>query len=167
MIFAIDPGNVYSGWCVLDIAAYKPVAFGKDENAAVLHALQAWAEETDIVVIERLQNFGMSVGRTVLETCEWVGRFTQAAETAGLPVDYVYRTEEKVNICHSSRANDTTIRQALADRFAYGTPNNGKGTKSAPGWFYGFRADIWQAYAVGVTFLDRYKREEDTEQWTE
>lgn len=160
MIFAIDPGNVYSGWCVLNIATYEPLAFGKDDNAAVLRAMDAWSEQTDIVVIERLQNFGMSVGRTVLETCEWVGRFTQAAETAGLPVDYVYRTEEKVNICHSSRANDTTIRQALADRFAYGTPNNGKGTKNAPGWFYGFRADIWQAYAVGVTFLDRYKREE-------
>ena len=167
MVFAIDPGNVYSGWCVLNLATYEPLAFGKDENGDVLRALQAWADETDAVAIERLQNFGMPVGRTVLETCEWVGRFTQAAEAAGLPVDYVYRTEEKINLCHSSKANDATIRQALADRFAYGTPNGGKGTKKEPGWFYGFRADIWQAYAVGVTWLDRYRQEEDTAQWTE
>ena len=62
--------------------------------------------------------------------------------------------QEKLAICHSPRANDATIRQALIDRFAPGTPNKGKGTKKEPGWFYGFRADIWQAYAVGVTWAD-------------
>lgn len=166
MIFAIDPGNVYSGWCVINLATYEPLTFGKDDNGTVLQTMAAWADETDFVVIERLQSFGMAVGRTVLETCEWVGRFTQAAASAGIPVEYIYRNEEKISICHSSRANDATIRQALVDRFAYNTPNHGKGTKKEPGWFYGFRADIWQAYAVGVTWLDRY-REEDTSTWTE
>lgn len=156
MIFAIDPGNVYSGWCLLNMATYEPLTFGKDENAAVLRAMASWAEQIDAVVIERLQNYGMPVGRSVLETCEWVGRFAQFADgLGGLPVEYVYRQEEKLAICHSPRANDATIRQALVDRFAGGASNHGKGTKEEPGWFYGFRADVWQAYAVGVTWLDR------------
>ena len=39
-------------------------------------------------------------------------------------------------------------------RFAHGQPNHGKGTKAQPGWFYGFHADIWQAYALAVYAAD-------------
>ena len=59
--------------------------------------------------------------------------------------------------CHGSRAKDTNIRQALVDRFAPGQPNHGKGTKAEPGWFYGFRADVWQAYALAVYVADTSK----------
>ena len=52
------------------------------------------------------------------------------------------------------------MKQALIDRFAPGVPNGGKGIVNKkvkqPGWFYGFKGDIWQAYAVGVTYYDMY-----------
>jgi hypothetical protein len=57
--------------------------------------------------------------------------------------------------CHVSSAKDSNITQALIDRFAMGRPNRGKGTKAEPGWFYGFRKDIWQAYALGVLEADK------------
>ena len=148
-VLAIDPGNRQSAWCMIDEETLKPLSFGKEENQVVLTAVQHLSY--DSIVIERVASYGMAVGRDVFETCEWVGRFTQAAS---VPPDYVYRQEEKLHICGDSRAKDTNIRRALIDRFAQHDLKNGKGTKKNPDWFYGFSADVWQAYAVAVTYVE-------------
>ena len=148
-VLAIDPGNRQSAWCMIDGETLKPLSFGKEENRVVLAAVQHLSY--DSIVIERVASYGMAVGRDVFETCEWVGRFTQAAR---VPPDYVYRQEEKLHICGDSRAKDTNIRRALIDRFAQHDLKNGKGTKKNPDWFYGFSADVWQAYAVAVTYVE-------------
>lgn len=148
-VLAIDPGNRQSAWCMIDGETLKPLSFGKEENQVVLTAVQHLSY--DSIVIERVASYGMAVGRDVFETCEWVGRFTQAAS---VPPDYVYRQEEKLHICGDSRAKDTNIRRALIDRFAQHDLKNGKGTKKNPDWFYGFSADVWQAYAVAVTYVE-------------
>ena len=148
-VLAIDPGNRQSAWCMIDGETLKPLSFGKEENQVVLDAVQQHSYNS--IVIERVASYGMAVGRDVFETCEWVGRFTQAAR---VPPDYVYRQEEKLHICGDSRAKDTNIRRALIDRFAQHDIKNGKGTKKNPDWFYGFSADVWQAYAVAVTYVE-------------
>ena len=68
--------------------------------------------------------------------------------------ELIYRMDEKINLCHDSRAKDSNIRQALIDRFAPNAANGGKGTKLNPSIFYGFSADQWAAMAVGVTYAD-------------
>lgn len=103
-----------------------------------------------------IASYGMSVGQSVFETCIWIGRFKEMAEQYNMNVTYIYRKDEKMNLCHSMKAKDSNIVQALIDRFAPNTPNKGKGSKKEPGWFYGFKKDIWQAYAVGVTYYDMY-----------
>lgn len=157
ILLAIDPGDKESGYVFMESETYKPIRFGKEENSSVLLMLQLSAY--DELVIERIASYGMAVGRNVFETCEWIGRFTQAATV--FP-EYVYRREEKINICGNPAANDANIRMALIDRFAEHDFKRGKGTKKNPDFFYGFKADVWQAFAVGVTYLDKKEQEKRT-----
>lgn len=150
LVLGIDPGNVVSAWCIVDADTLRPVRFAKEENEFTLTVVMG--TEYDEIAIERVQSYGMAVGREVFETCEWIGRFTQAAKKE---VSYVYRQDEKLHICHDSRAKDANIRRALIDRFARHDLKNGKGTKKNPDWFYGFSADCWSAYAVALTHIER------------
>lgn len=153
-ILAIDPGPFESGWCVIDSVDCKPLGFGKTPNLELLRRTN-WGH-ADVVAIEMVASYGMAVGAEVFETCVWIGRFWQAASDAYTypPVNRVKRREIKLHHCGSAAAKDSNVRQALVDRFASGQPNHGKGTKSEPGWFYGVRADIWQAYALAVYIAD-------------
>lgn len=156
-MFAIDPGNIESAYCVVDADTLRPLEFGKvgnDELLGMVRNFELPGETPEIVVIERVASYGMIVGRDVFETCEWLGRFTEAALVREVPVAYVYRRDEKLHICGDSRAKDANIQRALIDRFAQHDLKRGKGTKKNPDWFYGFAADVWAAYAVAVTYIE-------------
>ena len=152
LLLSIDPGNIESGY-VLICDGYKPVMHGKVPNEELLALSRRW--EYDTLVIEMVAHYGkgMPAGKTVFDTCVWIGRFMQEAAQRRVPAHTILRGEEKINLCGSAKAKDANIRQALIDRFAR-TPN-GKGTKKEPDFFYGFAADAWQAYAVGITWLDK------------
>ena len=160
-ILAIDPGNKESGFCLIDGEDYVPINFGKWENEKLRTQIAArWKNQVDKVVIEMVASYGMAVGETVFETVFWIGRFFEAVGSGGATRDRLKRIEVKKNLCHNAAAKDANITQALIDRFAPDTRNHGKGTKADPGWFYGFKADIWQAYALGVTYIDKLREEE-------
>ena len=146
-LLAIDPGNVESAWALIDADTCWPAYVGKAPNVRVRDLL---AGSATIVAIEMIASYGMPVGAEVFETVLEIGRFVEIAPWARL----VYRRDIKLHHCGSMRANDANVAQALVDRFAPGAPNRGKGTKAAPGWFYGFSADIWQAYALAVFAAD-------------
>lgn len=154
MLIAIDPGNVESAFVRID-DQYKLYEHEKVRNEDLLNRIYGYSRICDRVVIERIASYGMAVGRSVFETCEWIGRFTQLAVEYMLPVDYVFRMDEKMALCRDARAGDANIRRALIDRFARHDLRTGKGTKKNPDYFYGFAKDEWAAMAVAVTFLDR------------
>ena len=172
-VLAIDPGNTKSAYVLMD--GYKPTQFGILENEVlrqrmsimfVNESLMKYGVQETVIdelhvhtAIEMVASYGMPVGREVFDTCVWIGRFWESAP--GHDVTLIYRMEEKMTLCHDSKAKDSNIRQALIDRFAEFDKKNGKGTKDHPDWFYGFSKDVWSAYAVGVTFLDK-KQEEIT-----
>jgi hypothetical protein len=160
-ILAIDPGDVESAFVILD-ENLIPVEFGKIPNIELLASIKKLYRKYlfEHVAIEMIASYGMAVGKTVFETCVWIGRFVQMiifeAETKP---EYVYRKDEKINLCGSMKAKDSNIRQALIDRFAKHDFKNGKGNKKNPDVFYGFKADIWAAMAVGVTYYDMHLKE--------
>lgn len=151
-VFAIDPGNINSAYCIIDVDSRQPIEFSKIENRELAERLAKFGGYD--CVIERIASYGMAVGRDVFETCEWVGRYSQMAEDSEKRVSYIYRKEEKQHICGDPRAKDANIRRALIDRFAKHDLKNGRGTKDNPDWFYGFKADCWAAYAVGLTWIE-------------
>lgn len=155
-ILGIDPGNEESGY-VYTNENLKPIRFGKVSNELLLSAIYDHQLDTEHIAIEMVASYGMAVGASVFDTCVWIGKFCEALENInGVKPQFIYRKDEKMNMCHSMKANDSTITQALVDRFAYGIGNHGKGTKKEPGWFYGFKKDVWQSYAVLVTYNDMY-----------
>lgn len=150
-LFAIDPGNIESAWVRIDIDTYKPLEFAKEPNNIVLERVRdVW---TGPIYIEMIASYGMAVGKEVFDTCVWVGRFQEAAYGNTLP-ELVYRKDVKMHHCGQTKATDANIIQALIDRFAPNTGNRGKGYKSDPGFFYGFKKDVWQAYALAVHKAD-------------
>lgn len=161
-LLAIDPGNIESGYAIL-ADDYTPIMFGKVANEDFVKQIISECTNRNIgirkVVIERIKSYGMAVGQSVFDTCVVVGRFSAIFEIMleGKPTEYVGRKEYIVDLIGTPKAKDANVIQYLIDRFAPNTPNRGKGTKKDPGFFYGFRADVWQAYAIGVWALDKEK----------
>lgn len=154
-VIAIDPGTTQSAYVVFDAGTAKIMEYGKVDNGRMLNVIYHSCVKK--AVIEMVASYGMPVGREVFETCVWIGRFTEAANWAKADVSYIYRQEEKMALCRDSKAKDANIRRALIDRFAKHDLKRGTGTKKNPDWFYGFHDDIWAAYAVGVTWMDKQK----------
>ena len=156
MIFAIDPGNIESAFVIVTDDLSKVINKGKVYNEDLLDII--WqVDKVSHVAIEGIKSYGMQVGKEVFETCYFIGRLQETflREHGKFPL-MIYRKEEKICLCHSLKANDTNIRRALIDIYAPYTPNKGKGTKKSPGYFYGFKSDIYSALAVAHTYKKKY-----------
>jgi hypothetical protein len=146
-VIAIDPGPEQSAYVWL--VNGRAVVYGKVDNHDLLAHLALDTSGAPLV-IEKVASFGMPVGAEVFETVYWSGRFAQAWRG---PVERITRHEIKMHFCHSARANDSTIRQAILDRF--GGKERAIGRKASPGPLYGVSGDVWSALAVALCYADR------------
>lgn len=157
LLMAIDPGNIDSAYVIVDedMCIHEK---GKVKNETLRQLIIHRPEITEYA-IEMIASYGMAVGKEVFETCVWIGRFAECAVHVNnqAKVSFVYRAEEKQTICKSMKANDSNIRQALIDMYAQHDFKNGKGTKSNPDYFHGFAKDIWAAFAVAHTYMEKLK----------
>lgn len=145
-VLAIDPGTDHSAWLLWSSAVE---AFGYDPNERLLESLRDGEQLPDVVVIEKIESYGMAVGAEVFATVHWAGRFTEAAYPTR--VHQLSRMKVKMHLCGSARAKDPNIRQALLDRFG---GRAAQGTKRLPGPLYGVSGDVWAALAVAATYVD-------------
>ena len=89
----------------------------------------------------------MPVGKIVFESWLFIGVIIQDVPHVKL----ITRNAVKNTICHSSKAKDANIRQALID--IYGP----QGTKNNQGGTYGLSGDKWAALAVATAAINGAK----------
>ena len=173
-ILALDPGSAKSAWVLLKDGV--PIEFAIDDNESILDFVVKPLDDCHRT-IEMMKARGMPTANEELMTCVWIGRFMQAS---GHPWTFVYRQDVKLHLCGRVTASDANIRCALIDRYGgkdtaiggvkckyckgKGWYGNGrptcpvcKGEKwlHPPGPLHGLHADLWQALAVAVTFVDQ------------
>jgi len=166
-IIGLDPGNEKSAYVVYEDGG-KVLSHGIVTNKILLNRITTSDPNgsmffepfgIDEMVIEMVASYGMAVGKTVFETCVWIGRFIQAWQPK--QATKVYRKDVKMHLCNSMRAKDGNIRQALLDR--YPATGGGKcpqiGIKSKPGPLYSVSKDVWSALAVAVYWDDVINKE--------
>ena len=147
-LLAIDPGYERSAIVGYDCDTSLPVDKLVLPNEKVLFELEHLHSLYEHLAIEMIASYGMPVGREIFETVLWIGRYVQVFRG---PHTLVYRREVKLHLCGSARAKDANVRQAILDRFG---GMKAKGTKRQPGPLHGFRADLFAALGVAVTWAD-------------
>jgi hypothetical protein len=153
-LFAVDPGYEESA-----LVVYRPDIKVVERaiilpNQEMLDLLQHHAENYigDVLVIEGISNYGMAVGKEIINTIFWSGRFFQAWHAEDERVDVLSRADVKLQICNNRRAKDGEIRREIIDRF--GGDKRAFGRKSAPGPLFGVTSHKMAAFAVALAWWD-------------
>lgn len=154
LIVGIDPGTTQSALVSVDETSRPTEARIVPNEEALLLLRSGLIGQSSIAYVEMIASYGMPVGREVFETVVWIGRFIEAWESRGGTIHKLYRSEVKSHLCHSQKANDAAIRQALLDRYGPGK-DIAVGLKHRQGPLYGIKGDMWAALAVAVTGYDR------------
>ena len=155
-LLAIDPGNTQSGYVFLRDG--KPLMHGIVANKELLRGIdqffRADPDNEKRVACEMIASYGMPVGREVFDTCRMVGQIEErVCDGWNGRVQLVYRKDVKWHFCHDQRAKDSTIWQAILDRF--GGKEFAVGRKAQPGPLHGITSHARAALAVGLYAIDR------------
>ena len=154
-IYAIDPGSEKSGAVEWDSKKEEVISADKIDNTFLLDKIRNYSTvSADIIVCEMIGHYGtgMPAGKTVFDTCVWIGNFQEASK---LDFELVLRPTIKAHHCNSSRAKDSNIVQALKDRFEPDLQPRCR----PKGKLKGVKADAWQALALAVYWGDIVAKE--------
>jgi hypothetical protein len=140
LIIGIDPGTkqsayvAWNGQHVFDLATV--------ENWKVVRYLRTIPHDA-CVCVENIEPYGMNVGREVLETMFWIGRFYQAARDTVGPkqVSRLPRRAVKKHLGLKPGAGDKDVRAALV-----------RALEHNPIEWYDLRSHQVSALAIAVTW---------------
>ncbi len=155
IVIGLDPG--YEKSAVVTFNGLTVTDCGIEINDSILEFVLDNHAPERVLVIEQIESFGMAVGRETFETVYWTGRFRQA--WSPYRCDRIPRRTVKTHLCHSARATDGNIRQALIDRFGP-TTEKAIGKKKSPGPLHDVKSHCWAALAVAVTWFDLHAHED-------
>lgn len=143
-LLAVDPGTFESAYAY----SLEPGSYVSEKlsNEDLLCLLRSWGERGIFthLVIEMVASYGKVAGKSLFQTCVWIGRIVEAA---GIPVKYVYRKEVVTSLTGLSKGSDSGVRAAIMDLFGR-ERSKVIGTKKQPGPLLGFKDDMWAALAV-------------------
>ncbi len=146
MIFVgIDPGTTESAYVVTD--HYEPLYCAKVDNERMRDLLinANIVEGRSARLIIEVPICRKWAGREVSDTAIWTGIFLSSwPDFHGAYRDMLTRQAVRMHTV-GKKATDAKIRAYLEQRFK----------NEHDEWFAGFKADIWQAYALVVTFIDK------------
>lgn len=156
-LLSIDPGSYKSGYVIWD--GESRLSPGIENNKGLLDIIRKEVRQLDRVVIENIASYGRPVGRTVFDTCIWIGRFIQLwgelKDESSLYL--IERKEVKMHLCGRTASKDSDVIKAIKDRYGE------KGTKKAPGFTYSLVGDSWQAFALAIYWFDKiYNQQSST-----
>ena len=180
-LLAIDPGTRESAYVGMR-RDYSIIAAAKVPNQKIIELIMLGGYEDLVIECMEARTLNVKAGKNgknpppqrigdeTYETCYWIGRFMECAYRKNMNVYRVKRTEERKRLI-PTKANklppfpdpapkgaDAQIRASLIRRFAKFDKVNGKGKKACRDVFYGFKKDMWNAFAVGTVYLDTERR---------
>lgn len=147
-VLALDPGPQQTAWVKWNPLENRVMACDIQPNEHVIQQL-IFCSSASAIAIEMVASYGMAVGKEVFETVLWIGRFY---ERCPIEPRLVYRRDVKLHLCHSMRAKDANVRQAIIDRF--GGQESAIGKKANPGPLRGVKSHIWSALAIALFVAD-------------
>jgi hypothetical protein len=145
ILLAVDPGPKESAYVTYQDGIILAHDYLPNDD---LRAILRWTPRVyDLMVIEWIEGYGLTVGRETFETCLWAGRFI---EVSGHDCR-VGRKAIKSHLCNTTAAKDKDVRAALIDKL--GEP----GTKKSPGPTFGIVGDEWSALALAIYWAETHK----------
>lgn len=158
----IDPANKQTAYVLVASRDHKILEKGILPNDDFIKLADTLYYE--VMNIEIVANMGLS-GVSLYDTAEMVGILCYIATKRGATLNRFKRHSVKkcLGVRRKYKLNgvwqkvpnsDSQIRATLIEKYG------DVGTKNNPGYFYGFKADIWQAMAIYETYLLDGKIEE-------